>query len=380
MATHPPTAKQQPRIKTKFSGVYYRESNTKRHRGKPDQAFLIWYKDAGRARWKTIGWASEGITAQYANTQRIKIISTLQGSPSDTDRLNPDYTLTEAANLWFTHRELESKSTKRERQRYERHLRRYFGSLPLRALTTDMLLSARNKLQETLSDESVRKCFAFTRSCVNLATSEGWYTGPNPFSTNNTRFTLPIPDNGALRYFSPSEASMLLEALKLRSMQVHDMSLVSLKTGLRAAEIFLLRGDSIEQSGHLRFISKHGNMQRVHAPADILALLKTYKRSSNEFIFQARGGGQIEYGISSVFGDTVKRLGLNKGATDPKLRIRFHTWRHTFASWLAQSGEVTLHELMTMMRHKNLQMTLRYAHLIPDDHRKKLSIIDRMMS
>ena len=37
--------------------------------------------------------------------------------------------------------------------------------------------------------------------------------------------------------------------------------------------------------------------------------------------------------------------------------------RHTFASWLAQSGKVTLMELQKLMRHKNITMTMRYAHL-----------------
>ena len=48
--------------------------------------------------------------------------------------------------------------------------------------------------------------------------------------------------------------------------------------------------------------------------------------------------------------------------------------RHTFASWLAQSGKVTLMELQKLMRHKNITMTMRYAHLFSGQESEKLSI------
>ena len=53
--------------------------------------------------------------------------------------------------------------------------------------------------------------------------------------------------------------------------------------------------------------------------------------------------------------------------------------RHTFASWLAQSGKVTLMELQKLMRHKNITMTMRYAHLFPD-RKAKSSIIGEMLA
>ena len=54
--------------------------------------------------------------------------------------------------------------------------------------------------------------------------------------------------------------------------------------------------------------------------------------------------------------------------------------RHTFASWLAQSGKVTLLGLQKLMRHKNITMTMRYAHLFPGQESEKLSIIGEMLA
>jgi integrase len=48
--------------------------------------------------------------------------------------------------------------------------------------------------------------------------------------------------------------------------------------------------------------------------------------------------------------------------------VTFHTLRHTCASHLAMAG-VDLATIREIMRHKSIEMTLRYAHLSPD-HKK----------
>ena len=65
----------------------------------------------------------------------------------------------------------------------------------------------------------------------------------------------------------------------------------------------------------------------------------------------------------------VDVLGFNKGVEDPRQKVTFHTLRHSFASWLALQGErlLTIRELLG---HKSFAMTLRYAHLVPDEKRK----------
>jgi len=47
---------------------------------------------------------------------------------------------------------------------------------------------------------------------------------------------------------------------------------------------------------------------------------------------------------------------------------------------LAPSGKVTLMELQKLMRHKNITMTMRYAHLFPGQESEKLSIIGDMLA
>lgn len=94
-------------------------------------------------------------------------------------------------------------------------------------------------------------------------------------------------------------------------------------------------------------------------------------------IFQSRTGEQLKQ-ISDTFLRVADALGLNDGVTDSRQKVWFHTLRHTFASWMAQSGTVTLHELRDLMRHDTITMTERYAHLIPGAAKERTALIGKL--
>ena len=59
----------------------------------------------------------------------------------------------------------------------------------------------------------------------------------------------------------------------------------------------------------------------------------------------------------AFFNDIREKAGL------PENFRPLHGLRHSFASWLASSGEVSMYELQKLMTHSSPQMTQRYAHL-----------------
>lgn len=62
------------RKKSKFTGVYMRESKDRRYKGKPDICFDVTFKEGSRKLWQKVGWRSEGITAAYASKVRAEIM------------------------------------------------------------------------------------------------------------------------------------------------------------------------------------------------------------------------------------------------------------------------------------------------------------------
>ena len=60
----------------------------------------------------------------------------------------------------------------------------------------------------------------------------------------------------------------------------------------------------------------------------------------------------------------MEDLGLNKGITDRRQRVYFHTCRHTFASWHVTAG-TDLYTVKELLGHSVIAMTERYSHLAP---------------
>ncbi|WP_084312934.1 tyrosine-type recombinase/integrase [Desulfobulbus elongatus] len=87
-----------------------------------------------------------------------------------------------------------------------------------------------------------------------------------------------------------------------------------------------------------------------------------------------RNGQKINT-ISKTFPRIVDMIGLNDGVTDPRDKVVFHTLRHTFASWLVQSG-VQLHIVGELLGHSTLEMTRRYSHLTPEIKSAAVGTID----
>lgn len=81
-----------------------------------------------------------------------------------------------------------------------------------------------------------------------------------------------------------------------------------------------------------------------------------------DYVFKdIKHGGRIGK-ISSSFLRSVDKLGLNKGIVDPRQKVVFHSLRHSFASWLVESG-TDLYTVKELLGHADYSMTARYSHI-----------------
>jgi integrase len=354
-------------VRTKFPGVYYRASDGHRmHAGKPDICFYIHYKNQGRQYLEKAGWQSEGYSAKLANqirAERLQMIRHGQELPKEKKKIPRFSEMAEAYLEWA--RENKTREGRDERYRYKAHLEAPLGNKKLNEISSFDLERLKSGLtKEGLAPATVKHCLVLVREIFNKAMAWKGYQGVNPIKG----IKMPSPNNRRERFFTHEEADLLLKELAGVSKIVHDQALLSLHCGMRAGEIFNLRGQSIDfENGLIRIMDPKNKMNRTAFMTEAVRkmLKERLPEDPNEFIFKDRDHGKEMKSISKTFDRTVKRLGFNNGVMDRRQRVVFHTLRHTFGSWLAMQGTPIL-TIKELMGHKSLAMTERYAHLSPD--------------
>ncbi len=393
-------------IKTKFEGVFYRLSSKKRNpkTGEPDRIYCFCYTDAqGKGHWKTVGRHSEGVRPPMVKSERAKFIAEIAVTgvnPTARDKV----TIGQLVDAYLEWGRSEGKYVDQHYSQYSAHLKAKIHDLPVSDLSSGLLSNLKAELlatptgntklkkvagqpnvktrkRKTLAGQTVNNIFSFMRSAINRAIATGAWSGVNPLSTKGGTWKMVKANNERLRFLTREEARALLEDLELRHPQLHDMALLSLRTGLRPTEIFKLRGQDVDANAcGLYIIQKGGKRVFVRVPEYLIQMLQAYKRKPAEPIFQQPRKRTAFDKTPACFQTAVRKLNLAPEDGDSLYAVTLHTMRHTFASWLAQSGRVTLMELQKLMRHKNITMTMRYAHLFPGQENEKLSIIGDMLA
>jgi len=161
-----------------------------------------------------------------------------------------------------------------------------------------------------------------------------------------------------------------LAFLKYSHQSWYDITIVGLHTGLRAGEIFNLTTADVQlEKGLLVVLDTKSKSNRViplnrHSKDALERNLDPLSPSTPIF----------KHNSCKAFSRVVESCGLNQGVTDRRHRVVFHTLRHTFASWLVQAG-VPIAVVSQLLGHQDLKMTMRYAHLAPQQARDAIEYL-----
>ena len=146
---------------------------------------------------------------------------------------------------------------------------------------------------------------------------------------------------------------------------------VAVHTGMRKGELLGLEWDQVDFEQGIITLHETKNGERRDIPMDetVRTLLKTMARSG-EHVF-CDGEGKSFVRLQRSFEVALRKSGIDD--------FRFHDFRHTFASNLVMAGE-DLNTVRELLGHKDLTMTLRYAHLSPNHKTRAINVLDRVMS
>ena len=376
---------QLPKHKTIYPGVRLREHPIRKFNGKPDKYFFIRYRYQGKLKEEGIGWASEAWNASKASQVLAKLKESIKlgegpQTLAEKRRVLKEKREAEQAkkereareNITFGHIFLNQysstaennkgeKSNRREKDLFNLWISPVIGNLPLKDISAFHLERIKKNMSDAgRSPRTIRYALAVIRQVFNFAKFNNLYSGETPVS----KVRMPQEDNKRYRYLSHEEADRLLEYLALKSPQVYDMALISLHCGLRAGEIFSLTWRDLDFENGSMFIrdTKSNRNRTAFMTQAVKERLKTKNTGEKDnLVFPGKGGIKIS-SISDTFDRVLKDLGLNIGVTDRRQKVVFHTLRHTYASWLVESG-VDLYVVKKLLGHSTIAMTERYSHL-----------------
>lgn len=186
-------------------------------------------------------------------------------------------------------------------------------------------------------------------------------------------------NNGRLRFLSQEECQRLIECC---NPLLRPIVIVALNTGLRKDNILGLEWETNVDLHHgFIFVTQTKNGKRLEIPMnqttrDTLTNLyrgtkERPRRIDTPFVFYDPATGKRYQDIKRSFATACRKAGIQD--------FTFHDLRHTFASLLVMAG-ADLTTVSRLLGHKDIKMTLRYAHLAPSHMANAVSMLDTVLS
>ena len=260
--------------------------------------------------------------------------------------------------------------------RYNVHLKGPFGSkVPAELVTLDVERLRLKLVKEGRPPATVKSVLELLRRLVRFGAKRGLYPMPD---ISRLHFNLPKIDNARTENMTPEQMEAYLKALDEEPDKTAAAFLrMALVTGMRKGALMSLRWDDIDfEFGFITLrgdIAKKGKTERIPLSPATQAILQTIPRTGSDYVFPGKDGGPRR-----EFKKVSRRIKEKAGL--PEDFRPLHGLRHTFASWLASSGEVDLYTLQRLLTHNSPQMTQRYAHLADSALQKAASVADKLFA
>lgn len=231
-----------------------------------------------------------------------------------------------------------------------------------------------SKNMRLLSPSSIYNILKTLKRIYSYAEQMGLYRGINP----TKHIPMPKFDNRRTNVLTQEELTRFVNVLtqwenRLPALGIH----MALVTGKRMGEIFKLKWKRVGwESKTVTYITKSRVYSRKQSlPMNVLTekILKEaeeYKAEGVEYVFHTATGKPIHY--NAIW----RRI---KAKAELPTDFRPHDLRHTFASYLASSGEVDIYTLQNLLGHETIAMTQRYSHLMDGRLRDAVGVADRVL-
>ncbi len=365
-----------PRHKTKYPGVYYRE--THRVGGRPGDMektyYVTWKEDGKKVEAKCGREYRDGMTPARAARIRAEFIEGKRLTRAEKrreDAANPTL-----AALW--ERYSATLTNDRTRKAFATDFLRMPDDLkkkrPNEISIQDIEDYNRQLIQRNLAPQTRKHSLAIIRQIIS------W--GARQQICEPLKFAIPMPkvDNKKTEFLDDEQHARLLKALDSDPDQnsANCVRFVIL-TGIRRSALFALEWNDIDfERGLITLrgeVAKNGKTSIIPMSEKVRELLaRVPRRSDCPYVFPD-DNGKRRYELPRK---TFQRR-IREAAELPEGFRFLHGLRHSFASRLASTGKIDMYTLQKLLTHESPAMTQRYSHLLNSALRRAANIIDEVM-
>jgi len=318
-------------------------------------------------------------TSDYREAETMLIAeqkAVREGKLTDTVKIKNHtfYELKDKYLTWMTGRHKSADSKEYRMNQMASH----FGDLPLRRFSTMIVEQYQTDLTNRgLKPGSVNKNISILKAMIKKAVD--WELVEEDTLKRVRKVKNYKESNQRLRFLSVEEAQGLVSVC---DEHLKPIVVTALHTGCRRGEILKLTWEQVDLNHGFITLTDTKNGDGRELPIDG-TLRETLNKLPRRFVETDGKKELVHYlfhdpdtlkpyaSVKRSFGTALKQAGITG--------FRFHDLRHTFASQLIMSG-VDLTTVKELLGHKDIKMTLRYAHLAPAHKTKAVNILDSLFN
>lgn len=367
----------------KYEGVWFNKLKN------GDISYYINYRDeSGKPVKVQVGkkTATSDFSAKDAYAKLIEVKYKLQHDQEPTIKSGRVAKI-KFSDLWeefLKYAKANKKSWTIDEQNYNKHIKPVFGNKNIKSLKSlDFENFKQDLFAKELEAQTVKHQLTLARTIINYAIKhEILKNFTNPIA--NGKVKMPDIDNKRQAYLTKEEAKEILEILKSTHTITYHLTVLLLFTGARFSEITgassqknktreetPLKWSDINFNNNTIYFkkTKNGNDRHIAMHYTLKETIQyLYENKANNYVITNSAGGII-LRMPDYFMTAVESIRPGNKEEKTKNKITAHSLRHTHASWLAEAG-LDILQIKEQLGHKNIEMTMRYAHLIPNIRHK----------
>ncbi len=349
-----------------YAGVFYVEAPRATRKGMEKVYFIRYRKNGKLIEEKVGGQYKDNMTPAKASSIRgLRIEGSIPTNQERRDNIKQaklteqnSYSLTRIFSL-FIEAKSENRSLGDDKTRFRLYVAPVIGKKTVAELATNDIEKIKKKmLKEGKSAQTIKHVLTLVKRLVNFAAKMG-YVESIPATLH---FDMPAVDNKVTENLTSEQMVTLLQVLDEEEDKIFaSLIRLALFTGMRRGALLNLQWTDLDFERNIITlrgdVAKKKKTEYIPMNEKAKEILLAVPRTTSPYVFPGRDNDKPRVNITDILKRVKEKAGL------PENFRPLHGLRHSFASWLANSGQVSMYELQKLLTHSSPLMTQRYAHL-----------------